>query len=203
MTTIDDRPTIAERYSSATESSNLKVTSERCGDADILIAAGWSSEVLGAGVARLRTEFDAVKAQTVDKGNCSATDTLLALMQLKSLQQVRSDVGEFAVAYATKTSFMRPDVEVLKLAGRVLGVFLEPLCGKCEGRGFTGGGRHEQSGPQVWCVTCGRTGRRKHRLGQDEEERRFMGGLLDHLERSSSRFEQQMSRRLHDRQEVG
>ncbi|MEY4415384.1 MAG: hypothetical protein RIQ53_2677 [Pseudomonadota bacterium] len=58
MTAIEDRPTIAERYSAATESSNLKVEARRRGDADMLIAAGWLPDSLGALLLRLRSEYE-------------------------------------------------------------------------------------------------------------------------------------------------
>lgn len=58
MFNIDERPTIGERYSSATESSNLRVTSRGRGDVDYLIAAGCLGDSLGSLLLRLHTEFE-------------------------------------------------------------------------------------------------------------------------------------------------
>jgi hypothetical protein len=59
MTAIEERPTISERYSSATESSNLKVNGpDKRDSADIIIAAGWLADSLGALLLRLRREFE-------------------------------------------------------------------------------------------------------------------------------------------------
>lgn len=59
MTAIEDRPTISERYSSATESSNLKVNGpDRKDSADIIIAAGWLADSMGALLLRLRREYE-------------------------------------------------------------------------------------------------------------------------------------------------
>lgn len=61
MTMSDEAPTLAERYSRATTSSHLKLEEGRC-DVDMLIAAGWLRDGLGALLYRLRGEFDAAKA---------------------------------------------------------------------------------------------------------------------------------------------
>lgn len=53
-------PTIEERYSSATNASNLKVERDhlRRNVADILIAAGWSRSRFGTALMRLQSEWD-------------------------------------------------------------------------------------------------------------------------------------------------
>ncbi len=58
MSQPEDRPTIDERYTSATHASSLVVTAERGGAADMLIAAGWSPSRLGASLLRLVSEWD-------------------------------------------------------------------------------------------------------------------------------------------------
>jgi hypothetical protein len=60
MSDTDDRPGLAERYGSATQSSHLKMQETRC-DVDYLIAAGWLRDGLGAQLYRLRTEYDTVR----------------------------------------------------------------------------------------------------------------------------------------------
>jgi hypothetical protein len=51
-------PTIEERYTSATGTSNLKVQLDRANVADILIAAGWSRNRFGTALMRLQSEWD-------------------------------------------------------------------------------------------------------------------------------------------------
>lgn len=54
----DSSPTIDERYTSATHATNLRVTVEKTGSVDILIAAAWSPSRLGSALLRLHSEFD-------------------------------------------------------------------------------------------------------------------------------------------------
>lgn len=62
MTSTADEPcTIAERYSRATESSNLRASEQR-GDLDYIIAAGLIQNGLGASMYRLQVEYDCVRA---------------------------------------------------------------------------------------------------------------------------------------------
>ncbi len=68
MTSIEDRPTIGERYSSATESSNLKFDTQKRGDVDLLIAAGAIKDGLGAKLFRLCVEFDKADLRAIKPG---------------------------------------------------------------------------------------------------------------------------------------
>ena len=57
--TSDDPPrSLDERYTSATHATNLKVTAEKTGSADILIAAAWSPSRIGSALLRLHSEYD-------------------------------------------------------------------------------------------------------------------------------------------------
>lgn len=60
MSTETNAPTIEERYSSAVNTSNLKVERDhtRNNIADILIAAGWSRAHFGTSLLRLQSEWD-------------------------------------------------------------------------------------------------------------------------------------------------
>ena len=51
-------PTVEERYTSAVNTSNLKVEADRSNVADVLVAAGWSRSKLGAALQRLHSEWD-------------------------------------------------------------------------------------------------------------------------------------------------
>jgi hypothetical protein len=59
MTEQKDRPSIDERYTSATNATSLVVVPERSGAGDMLIAAGWSRNRLGTALMRLVSEWDA------------------------------------------------------------------------------------------------------------------------------------------------
>lgn len=58
MSNPTDRPSIDERYSSATHATKLTVDPDHTGAADMLIAAGWSPSRLGAALLRLVSEWD-------------------------------------------------------------------------------------------------------------------------------------------------
>lgn len=59
MTITEDRPTIAERVTSASNSSDLSVRIDARGDADYLIAAGRCKSIIGRHVQQLMAEWDA------------------------------------------------------------------------------------------------------------------------------------------------
>ena len=56
---MNEAPTTQERYSTAIQSSSLRVNGEHVpGDADYLIAAGWCKSRFGAALMRLQAEWD-------------------------------------------------------------------------------------------------------------------------------------------------
>ena len=200
MSTIDDRPTIGERYSSAMGSSHLKMT-ERRGDLDIIIAAGLIPDGLASALFRLAHEYDGVRAEhraaesrlrikefeaqgqkpteaeaTIKQAEAEAlTAHALILARLRSLERTKNLFGEFAIQEATRQRFMRPDREALILAGQVLDVWLNPNCKRCDGRG-TMGGSHRGEISTV-CKACKGTGHRRDQIGRDEPQRKFAGHL--------------------------
>lgn len=58
---MTEAPTTQERYATATRSSRLRVEADQLGDADYLIAAGWSKSRFGAALMRLHSEWDAAE----------------------------------------------------------------------------------------------------------------------------------------------
>jgi len=58
----DERPSLAERYGAAVQSSHLKAEAESRCDVDYLIAAGLLKDGLGSALLRLRAEYDAARA---------------------------------------------------------------------------------------------------------------------------------------------
>jgi hypothetical protein len=224
---IDDRPTIAERYSLATQTSDLKLREGRCA-ADYLVAAGLAGDTLGSVLHRVKIEFDtargeymaaqvrameaseraAVEAESVQVGPTMArkitddadsralTDRAFIMLQMPSLREAKDRLGAWGIARASFRGYVVPAAQLAKIIGRVLDVYLDPNCSPCEGRGFTGGGRGEHSGPRMRCSSCGETGKRKQRLGKDDAERAFAGELLAHMDRMVCDVEAQMSRFL-------
>ena len=153
MNDTTDRPTLGERYSTATESSNLKVKETAC-DADILIAAGWAHEEIGSMLVRLQSEFDSAKSEMRGQGATALVDQVLILSKLKTLPATKQALGRWAVRLATKKAFMKPH---------------------CEGRGKNGG----YGLPEVLCKHCRGSGKRDARkFGQDEADRAFVQFLL-------------------------
>lgn len=192
MTITDEqRPTIGERYSSATESSNLRV-SEKSGDADFLIAAGMLGDRLGRLLLRLNTEFDRVRADVSPDRALSPTDRLLVLMNLKTLRETKDALGNFAVVTATRRKFMVNDEAVNAIAGRVLDVHLSPLCHHCQGRGFHGGS-HRGERKEI-CRPCKGSSRRGEDIGKTSVERQFAAHLMAELSRVVASAEREMGR---------
>lgn len=80
--------TFEEAYASASESSDLTLTADKRGDADVLIAAGWSESRLGGTLMRLQTKasmqqvlevLDQIERVTRNRGiSMEATEKVLA-----------------------------------------------------------------------------------------------------------------------------
>lgn len=64
MTEDTTKPGIEERYSSATNTSTMKMEVERSMPVDVLTAAGWSQSRIGSALLRLHSEWDAVEKPT-------------------------------------------------------------------------------------------------------------------------------------------
>ena len=173
----NDQPvTIAERYTVATGARSL-VMRDR-GPVDVLIAAGWAGDGIGVSLMRLRAEFDAAMSSVRGTANGSPTERVLALMQVRSLTGVKAKLGEMARRQAWSSGFRGTERDVNHITGRCLDVFLSPTCPACEGRGFNGGGRHEQTGPPILCVPCRGSGTRGQAIGHNPSEREFARNLL-------------------------
>ena len=126
MTTTDEtKPNIEERYSSAINTSNLRVEADKGGSADLLIAVGWSASRLGAALMRLHTEYDSA---AVPPGAVSDTDCYLLQWKLKSLP----DVLEQVTIYATVRGIERPQAVALA----VVAFWLDKHCQRCSGHKF-------------------------------------------------------------------
>ncbi len=218
--TIDDKPTIGERYSSATESSNLKL-GERRGDVDMIIAAGLTKDNLASALYRLMREYDAVRtehraadlmlrsrlAEAARQSNpekaaelihqaegAALTEHLLILTHLRSLRETKDRFGEFAIQQATKHKFMRNDLDAIRIAGRVLDVWLRPACDKCDGQPFTA--MNYSGEARKFCKPCQGSGLRRESIGRDDIERGFASRLLMDIDAKLHEAELDISRNL-------
>lgn len=146
----EERKTVEESYTSATQSSNLRCEADRRTDVDVLIAAGWTPGVLGGALIRLRSEYDgsSKRAGTV-------TDAVLLVGHLKSLPRALEIIEGWAME--------RKMADYKRLAQSVLAHWLDSACKPCHGRG------HEvvTGTPMLGrrCKTCAGLGRRKEPMG--------------------------------------
>ncbi len=117
---MQDAPEVEERYITATNTSNLKISQDRPGAADVLIAAGWSASRLGAALMRLHSEFDGAARAS------SETDARLMAGKLKSLPTVVDQLMIQAVKWGINPAQVLPSVCW----------WLDKNCRMCEGRKF-------------------------------------------------------------------
>ena len=151
----DEKPTTEERYTTATHAKSLVVNPDSGGAADMLIAAGWSKNRLGAALMRLASEWDgAQKPQALSPQAIAAVAKRLAgaasptpehhrqarkqaadwllheqkilMGHLKTLPEVRAYLTEYAAA----KGYSKP-------ADLVMGSlmwWLDPVCRVCHGK---------------------------------------------------------------------
>lgn len=148
----DERRTVEEGYTCATQSSNLRCEADRRTDVDVLIAAGCTPGILGGALMRLHSEYDS----SSEKSIVTATDAILLMGKLKSLPRVLEAIE----AWATLRGLDAPK----RLAQAVAAYWLDARCQPCHGRG------HEliPGAPSLGrtCKVCRGTGKRKEPMGE-------------------------------------
>lgn len=149
---MQDAPTIEERYTRATTSSNLRCKADERSDVDILIACGLTPGILGGALMRLASEFDS----SSEKQARTATDAILLMGKLKSLPRVL----EALEGWALLRGLDAPG----KLAQAVTAYYLDSKCTACEGRGHERIAGTPSLGRQ--CKVCRGTGKRKEPMGE-------------------------------------
>ncbi|KQM72962.1 hypothetical protein [Xylophilus sp. Leaf220] len=184
----DERRGTDEAYISATSATNLRVEADRRGDADVLIAAGWSMVQLGNALLRLHSEFDAVGRRRVTTAadfvagvpaqvkrprdrQAAATaaahehnmrEMVLMLGRLKSLPAVQ----EMLLARMRQARVEQAEDK----AGAMIQWWLSPVCPACHGTKFQVlAGTTIQTGKP--CRSCGGSGLAK--VPHGEEGRRL------------------------------
>lgn len=197
MTIDEERPSLAERYASATKSSHLKQQPGRC-DADYLHAAGM---IVGAGVDplglllwRLRQEFDTVRAEVRPEGELNITERLLVLSQLRSLHATKQRLWTQVRAWRREDPLPMTANEAMEVTGRVLDAWLDPNCPTCDGRGFLGGTHRGEQ--RLKCRACQGTGLRRTGIARDGRQRLLADRIQAHIGEQLFATEAEMTARL-------
>ena len=141
-------------YIRASNSSHLEWR-PTVADIDRVVAAGLVRESLATRLMRLRAEFDSISAGTPAK-------TMVRLL------------NGFAVAHEAMTDFVgieaarqrRAALVTPEMTNRVLGLFLDPNCPMCDGRGFNG----SYGSPMLRCTACRESGKRALYWKTDAEQ---------------------------------
>lgn len=158
----DERRTVEESYTSATNSSNLRCEADRRTDVDVLIAAGCTPGILGSALMRLHSEWDGCAKPR----SMTETDARLLMGNIKTLPRVLEILSEWAK--------LRGMDEPIRLAQAVIAHWVDSTCHACHGRG------HEviPGTPSLGrkCKACHGTGRRKEPKG---EAGRLMLSLME------------------------
>lgn len=137
----DETRGVDEAYQVAGTSSNLRVEAERRGDADVLIAAGWTPGMLGGAALRLRTEWDCIEKPRA--GQDMKQEAMHLSRKLKSFAAVKEAL-----------SFYMGDAA---MAQGVIFWWLDQSCRRCGGTKFetvAGTNRHSAK----ICKPCQGTG---------------------------------------------
>lgn len=182
----EDRRGIEEAFTSASNSSDMRVEADQKGDADLIIAAGWSPSRVGMALLRLHSEWD--KAEKPKRPSQAMIGALASTMpkalkehermhaarrqanewymhemaklvnKLKSLPSVRAQL----VAYVPKWGIAEASVKV----PAIIAYWLDQTCHACHGLKF----QQIQGAPMLGtkvCHVCGGTGYAPVPYGQE------------------------------------
>lgn len=189
--TNHEPPTIAERYASASTSSNLRCEADIRGDLDTIIAAGWSGKTEGCILSRCRNEFDDAHASI--PADIGATNRrMLTMMRIATLPSAKAVVREWAQVRAIKFALDITDDGLRNLSWTALSVWLDPNCPSCSGRGFSGG----YDGPTLRCGHCHESGKRRGYAGNSDAQRAFVEAIICRIESEVSAFQVETQGRL-------
>lgn len=184
---MNEVPTTQERYAAATKSSHLRLQEHATGDADYLIAAGWSKSRFGAVAMRLHSEWDSaerrgcrIPRKATRKQIGKAAQEIACRAGAEKVEQAHSDQAkaELAAAYERELKeTMRhlkslPDARLHlsiklamdghqnaeELAAGVLLYWLRPTCPACCGRKFQLVKWSEDELSDQVCGCCGGSG---------------------------------------------
>lgn len=184
MNLNENRRTIEEGYSAATASSDLTVTTETRGDADYLIAAGWSQQLIGGALMRLHTEFERTGRQRRATAEQFARELEPGQTKAQAKAQAAAlahshNMNELTMLRAQIKSWPTVEQVLILQMGKwgveadqarpvvvdVLCWWLDKVCQRCGGTMYeTVPGTNRQSGRV--CKSCSGTGERRLPHGQ-------------------------------------
>lgn len=134
-----------------------------------------------------------VQAARDETDKITQADHLMILSQLKTLREAKEAIGAHAIVMATRHRFMRDNGVVLKIAGRVIDVWLRPACNPCNGTGWKATGYAGEAPRQ--CSACKGTGHRRDTI-TNAQEQWFAFLLLGDLQREMAAAGGAMVRKL-------
>ena len=102
------------------------------------------------------------------------------LMGLGTLHDAKQALGAMALRMAANPKRNLPTETAMRLAGRVLDVWLDETCHKCDGTGVIG--NRYQGDTERQCRACAGTGHRRESLGSDDKQRLFASDLLAEMQ---------------------
>lgn len=218
---MTEAPTTQERYASATQSRSLRVEAGLQGDADYLIAAGWSKSRFGAALMRLHSEWDAaerrgcqIPRQATRKQIAQLARDIAKSKQSKKVEKEHSDAARQRIEAGFVAELeetmrvlkMLPEVrlhlqliaaldeshETESVCCAVLLHWLKPVCGACSGRKFQQSPRAGELS-SIACRSCAGSGHGKVPGGEHGRK------LLAYMEDCVSRARQGIRARLQGR----
>lgn len=131
--------------------------------------------------------------------HAGTTERVLVLISLKSLDRARRELGAYASIRATRQRYMESDESVMKIAGRALDAWLDPLCPHCFGTGAVGGFGAPRSICSAAQKGCGGSGRRTVRLWRDNAGHEFGRAMMAEMDRKTQHVADKMRRFLRNR----
>ncbi len=171
---------VAEKYLRAVRSSHLETTRWfEVGDLDAIIAAGCVPDGLGTDLIRLRSERDAISR---------LPGARLAFPLLKSMARTRERLTRYAAA---ECNLEESSPELAAIIGKVLDLFLDPMCPPCGGTGKVGA----YGSAMPMCPTCRGSTKRDVMWPSDEAEQ-FAVWLQSQMESKVDAALRKMSRLL-------
>ena len=184
---LNEAPGTQERYAAATQSSHLRLQANSTGDADYLIAAGWSKSRFGGVAMRLHSEWDSaerrgcrIPRKATRKQISREAQEIARRAGAEKVEQAHSDQAKaaFAAAYERELKetlralkslpdarlhlsiklAMEGNQNAEELAAAVLLHWLRPTCPVCCGRKFQLVKWSESELSDLACGCCGGSG---------------------------------------------
>lgn len=178
---------IQERVIRARNSNHLECD-EFDGDIDVVMAAGMSGEPVGSIFARLRKDFDTTHAEVkrIEPGAGAINHRLAATLRLPDLSAGKAEVMRIAMSLAERHRIMLDPDQAAAVTWQALSVWLDPTCGHCDGRGFSGG----FLATKQRCRHCRGTAKRIMAVGDSVEEALLITRVVSAMDECMQRFHQ-------------